>query len=61
MGTPLRNQESAGGALGMKAKKFDAVQMMREIRDRLSKRYGEDPEAEQRDLQTIKRKYGMKG
>ncbi len=45
----------------MKAKKFDAVQMMREIRNQLSKRYGEDPEAEQRDLQTIKRKYGMKG
>lgn len=45
----------------MKAKKFDAVQMMREIRDRLSNRYGEDPEAEQRDLQTIKWKYRMKG
>ena len=44
----------------MKDKKIDAVRMMREIRDKLSKRYGEDPEAEKRDLQNIRRKYGIK-
>ena len=45
----------------MKNKKFDAVRMMREIRDRLSKRYIEDPEAEREDLQDIRRKFGIKG
>jgi len=45
----------------MKDKKFDAVRMMREIRDKLSKRYSEDPEAEKRDLEAIRRKYKIKG
>ncbi len=45
----------------MKDKKFDAVRMMREIRDKLSKRYSEDPEAEKRDLEGIRKKYGIKG
>jgi len=45
----------------MKDKKFDAVRIIREIRDKLSKRYSEDPEAERRDLQDIRRKYGIKG
>jgi hypothetical protein len=45
----------------MKDKKFDAVRMMREIRDKLSKRYTEDPEAEKRDLEGIKKKYGIRG
>ncbi|MBE0515827.1 MAG: hypothetical protein IBX41_00340 [Methanophagales archaeon] len=45
----------------MKDKKFDAVKMMREIRDKLSKRYNEDPEAEKRDLQNIRKKYGIEG
>ena len=44
----------------MKDKKFDAVRMMREIRDKLSKRYREDPEAEKRDLLDIRKKYGIK-
>jgi hypothetical protein len=44
----------------MKDKKFDAVRMMREIRDKLSKRYSEDPEAEKRDLLDIRKKYGIK-
>lgn len=44
----------------MKDKKFDAVKMMREIRDRLSQVYTKDPEAEERDLELIKRKYGIK-
>jgi len=45
----------------MKDKKFDAVRMMREIRDKLSEIYGKDPEAEKRDLGAIRRKYGIKG
>jgi hypothetical protein len=35
--------------------------MMREIRDKLSKRYREDPEAEKRDLEAIRKKYEIKG
>ncbi|MCK4734835.1 MAG: hypothetical protein KAT65_20440 [Methanophagales archaeon] len=45
----------------MEDKKFDAVRMMREIRDKLSKRYSEDPEAERRDLPDVWRKYRIKG
>jgi len=45
----------------MRDKKFDAVKMMREIRDRLSREYSKDPEIEKRDLQGIRRKYGIKG
>lgn len=45
----------------MKNKKFDAVRMMMEIRDKLSKKYSEDPEAGRRDLQDIRKKYGIKG
>ena len=44
----------------MKDKKFDAVRMMREIRDKLSKRYSKDPEAERRDLQDVRGKYEIK-
>jgi hypothetical protein len=35
--------------------------MMGEIRDTLSKGYREDPEAEKRDLEAIRRKYEIKG
>lgn len=42
----------------MNDKKFDAV-MMREIRDRLSMKYTEDPDTEEKDLEEIGRKYGM--
>jgi len=45
----------------MKDKKFDAVRMMREIRDKLSKNYREDEGAEERDLLYIRKKYGIKG
>jgi len=45
----------------MKDKKFDAVRMMREIRDKLSEIYSKDPEAEKRDLEAIRGKYGIKG
>lgn len=41
-------------------KRFDAVGMMREIRDKLSKKYAKDPEAEKRDLEAIRRKYKIK-
>ena len=43
----------------MKDKEFDAVKMMRKIRNGLSKRYIEDPEAEKRDLEEIRKKYGI--
>ncbi len=45
----------------MKDKEFDAVRMMREIRDELSRRYNEDPSAERRELQEIRKKYEIKG
>jgi hypothetical protein len=43
----------------MTDKIFDTVEMMRKIRDDLSKKYNEDPEAEKRDLQYIREKYGI--
>ena len=43
----------------MKRKKdFDAVAMMRSIRDKLSKRY-KDEELEERELLEIRKKYGF--
>jgi hypothetical protein len=45
----------------MKEKEFDAVRMMREIRDELSRRYNEDPSAVRRELQEIQKKYAVKG
>jgi len=44
----------------MKNKKFDAVKMMREIRDKLSRIYNKDPEIEKRELQDIREKYGIR-
>ena len=41
-------------------KKFDAVRMMREIRDRLSKKYSKDPVAQVRDLQRIRMQHRMR-
>jgi hypothetical protein len=38
----------------MKDKKFNAVRMMREIRDKLSEIYTKDPEAEKRDLEAMR-------
>ena len=43
-----------------KEKKFDAVKMMREIRDGLSKIYSEHPEVEEKELEKIRKKYGIK-
>ena len=45
----------------MKNKKFDAVRLMRKIRDELSKKYINNPELEKKDLQKIRKKYGIKG
>ncbi|MFQ5583779.1 MAG: hypothetical protein ACE5GL_05030 [Calditrichia bacterium] len=45
---------------GSKKKKFDAVKMMREIREGLSKIYDEHPEIEERELKKIRRKYGFR-
>ena len=44
----------------MKSKEFDAVKMMREIRDKLSARYIKNPEAQEKDLQEIREKYRIK-
>lgn len=41
----------------MKDKKFDAVRMMREIRDELSRSYNEDPSADGRDMQEMRKRY----
>ena len=43
----------------MNEKEFDAVKMMRDIRDRLSMKYAENPDAEERDLEKIREKYGI--
>jgi len=40
-----------------KGKEFDAVRMMREIRDKLSKIYSKDPEVQTRDLQEIRARH----
>ena len=41
-------------------KKFAAVKMMREIRDKLSQRYLEEPSRQDEDLAQIRKKYGIK-
>ena len=41
-------------------KKFDAVAMMRQIRDKLSEKYLENPCAEDEDLTRIRKKYDIK-
>jgi len=44
-----------------KNKKFDAVRMMRKIRNELSRSYSEDPSAEGRGLQEIRKRCGIQG
>jgi len=44
----------------MKTKKFDSVKMMREIREKLRKKYENDPALRQKNLQRIRKKYGLK-
>jgi len=43
-----------------KKKKFDSVKMMREIRDELSERYLKNPNLEKKDLEKIRKKYGIR-
>ncbi len=43
----------------MKHKTFDAVAMMRKIRDKLGKRYYDHPDVLLKDLDEIKQKYGL--
>ena len=43
----------------MNNKTFDSVKLMREIREKLSERYISDPQAEQSDLENIRKKYGI--
>jgi len=43
-----------------KEKEFDAVKMMRDIRDRLSERWSNNPELEMKDLEEIRKKYNIK-
>ena len=42
----------------MKKKEFDAVHMMRRIRERLSATYT-NPRVEEKELERIRKKYGM--
>lgn len=41
----------------MKTKKFDAVKMMRDIRDKLHMEYENNPEKRQKDLDRVRKKY----
>jgi hypothetical protein len=38
-------------------KKFDAVQMMREIREKLSERYWKHPDVLKKEMEAIRKKY----
>jgi hypothetical protein len=52
--------DTVSGTRWFMNKEFDAVRMMREIRDKLSKIYSKDPEAQTRDLQEIRARHGIK-
>ena len=41
-------------------KDFDSVKMMRDIRDRLYRMYEKNPELRQKNLERIRKKYGIK-
>ena len=43
----------------MKSKNLDCVKLMRKIRDEMSDSYRENPQAEQRDLEKIRARYGL--
>ncbi len=43
-----------------KEKKFDAVLMMREIRENLSEKYWKHPEILKQEMQAIREKYNLK-
>lgn len=40
-------------------KEFDAVKMMREIREKLSKRYWKHPDLLKKDMNAVHKKYGF--
>lgn len=44
----------------MKNKNIDAVKMMRSIRDKLSKKYSDNPEVLMKDLNDIRVKFSLK-
>jgi len=44
----------------MKNKKFDAVQMMRDIREQLSEKYWKHPEILKDEMSAIRKKYNIK-
>ena len=43
----------------MKTKKFDAVKMMRDIRDQLTEEFAKDSQAEDKALKDINAKYSL--
>ena len=46
--------------MNKKKKTFDSVQMMREIREKLSEKYWNHPEILKKDLDAIRKKYNFK-
>lgn len=44
----------------MKQKTFDAVKMMRDIRDQLGKEFAQNPLEEEKQLKKINTQYGLK-
>jgi hypothetical protein len=43
-----------------KNKKFDAVQMARDIREKLSEKYWKNPDILKKEMETIRKKYDIK-
>lgn len=43
-----------------KIKKFDAVKMMRDIREKLSEKYWKHPDILKKEMQEIREKYNLK-
>ena len=43
-----------------KNKKFDSVQMMRDIREKLSEKYWKHPDILKKEMEAIKEKYSIK-
>ena len=41
-------------------KRFDAVQMMRDIREKLSEKYWKHPDILKKEMEAIRKKYGIK-
>jgi hypothetical protein len=43
-----------------KSKDFDSVEMMREIRDQIHKKFENNPELRKKNLEEVRAKYGIK-